>query len=68
MHIYYDGETIKSEYGQLMPSVDDADIELETAKWATAQMQWALSSPGKFGTFARFHSVCWAVIQYNGAS
>ena len=32
MHIYYNGETIKSEYGQLMPSVDDADIELETAK------------------------------------
>src|SRR4029434_3835252 len=29
MHIYYNGETIISEYGQLMPSVDDADTELE---------------------------------------
>src|SRR4029434_3591331 len=31
-HIYFNGETIKSEYGQLMPSVDDADTKLETAK------------------------------------
>ena len=54
MHIYYNGETIKSEYRQLMPSVDDADTELETAKWVT---QWTLSSPGKFGKFLAKHSL-----------
>ena len=37
-----------------MPSVDDADTELETAKWVT---QWTLSSPGKFGKFLAKHSL-----------